>query len=147
MRKEAHDRAELAHEWTPGDDRVGRDPHQVVLVVPGALQQRSRGAMQSDDFARARMLRGKNVELGGIEVGELSVRGHERFLGGGVPGDGREQTGVPRQRAAHRRCDDGGRDRAPGRGRELGRAEQFREPVNGEERHADDARSRLHRNP
>src|SRR5205823_10031999 len=79
------------------------------------------------------------VELGGVEGGELSVRGHERFLGGRVLRDGREQAGGARQRAAYRRRDDGGRDRAPARGtRELGGAEQFREPVDGEERHADD---------
>ena len=118
---------------------VGGRPHQVVLVVPVALEDRLGRAVQTNDLARPRVLRGQHVELRGVEVGELAVRGDERLLGGGVLRDRREQTRRTRQRASHRRRHDRCRHRSAARGRELGRGEQLREPVDGEESDADDA--------
>ena len=140
LRKEGDDRAELPGEWSARSHEGGRDLHEIVLVVPFPLQQRLRRAVQADDFTRSSLcVRGEEVELRGVEVGELSMRGDERLFGRRMIGDRREQTRRPRQRAAHRRRDDRRRHRPPARGRELRRAEQLRQPVDGEKRHPDDA--------
>ena len=90
------------------------------------------------------MLRGEHVELRGVEIGELAVRGDERLLGRGVLRDGREQ--IPASRASARRTADATTGVDTGRrpaAASCGRAEQLREPVHGEEGDADDTAARV----
>ena len=58
-----------------------------MLVVPLAVEQRLRRAVQTHDLGDTPALRGEPVELCGIEIGELPVRGDQRLLGGGMVRD------------------------------------------------------------
>ncbi len=147
LRQERDDRAELRDQRRARADEIGRHAHEVVFVVPLALEQRLRRAVQAHDFARPLLgPRGQHVELGGVEVGELAVRGDECFLGRRMLRDRCEQPGRTGERAPHRRRDDRSGDGTPAGGRELTRGEELGQPVDGEEGDTDDtAPARAHR--
>ncbi len=139
LRQVAHDRPEVAQQRRSLADDSRGGAHEVVLVVPVAHQHRLRRAMEPDDLPGAHVLGGEHIELRVVEVGELAVRHHQRFLGRGMGGDGREHAGCAAEHTAYRRRDDGCRDGPASCGRALRCRQQLGEPVHGEERDADDA--------
>ncbi len=139
LRQEAHDGAEIAQHRRTLVDNVGGDAHQVALVVPVARERLPSGAMYPHNLAGALMLRGEQIELLIVEVGQLAVHTDQRFLGRGMGGDGFEHAGLLRQHASHRGRDDGHRYRPPAGRRARRRTEQFGEAVHREKGDTDDA--------
>ncbi len=142
LREKRDDRTETVPERMPAHHEIGGGNQQIVFVVPLAPELRLGGAMEAHDLPGPATLRREQVELRSVEVGEIAVRGDEGFFGRGMVGDRREQSRFTSEGAPHRRRDDGSRHGPPPVRGEHGRTEELREPVDGEERHPDDAAPR-----
>jgi hypothetical protein len=121
---------------------------EVGLVVPARRQQRPRLAEQPHHVGRPGAGGGQAVERARRQVGQLTRRRDQRFLGGRVLGHGAEHAGLVAQGAAERGGDDRVRHGPAPRRRQGGSAQQLGQPERREERDADDARApTAHRPP
>jgi hypothetical protein len=134
-----HDRAQIPEDRGPVPYRGHRRVHQVALVVPPGRERGARSAIHANDVGRTAARAHEAVERNVVALGELAVCGDERLLCCRVLRDRGEHARLARECPAHRgaehRC---GHRSTAGRG-EAGRAEQLRDPVDGEEGDARDA--------